>query len=237
MASALGVRFLDINGNPLPMEAAALSRLAAIQTSGLDRRILKTRIRAACDVGNPLTGPNGAAAVYGPQKGATPRIVRQLDQAMESLDAIASKMALPGHADATAPGAGAAGGLGYGLVAFCSARLESGVKLIAKSVRLAERIRGCDLVVTGEGRMDSQTVNGKTPMGVAAVAKRLGIPCIAICGCVGDGYEAVHKIGIDAVVPIAHGPYDPENPSRGARERIRAAATETARLIALGRML
>lgn len=232
MAAALGARFLDMSGDELALGASSLLRLAHIDMSGFDRRIFKTRIRAACDVGNPLTGPNGAAAVYGPQKGATPRMVRQLDDALRSLAAIAGSVGLPSKADPNAPGAGAAGGLGYGLVAFCGAKPQSGVRLIAKSVRLAERMKGCDLVVTGEGRMDSQTVNGKTPMGVAAVARRLGIPCIAICGCVGDGYEVVHKVGIDAVVPIAHGLFDPENPSLGARERIRAAAEETARLYA-----
>lgn len=234
MASALGIRLLDAKGKPLPHGAAALARLAAIDTSGLDGRIAKTRIRAACDVTNPLLGPNGASAVYGPQKGATKRGVSVLDKALAHLADIAARTGdLRGTTDPNAPGAGAAGGLGFGLVAFCGAKLESGVKLIARNVRLAERLKGCDLVVTGEGRMDSQTANGKTPAGVASVAKRLGIPCVAICGCVGEGYEAVHAIGIDAVVPIAHGLFDPDDPSRGARERIRAAAVETARLIAL----
>lgn len=235
MASALGVRLLDAQGRALPHGASALARLAAIDTSPLDRLIAKTRIRAACDVTNPLLGPNGASAVYGPQKGAAKRDVAVLDKALAHLADIVSRTDdLPGTAAPDAPGAGAAGGLGFGLMAFCGAKLESGVKLIARSVRLADRLKGCDLVVTGEGRMDSQTANGKTPAGVASVAKRLGIPCVAICGCVGEGYEAVHAIGIDAVVPIAHGVFDPDNPSIGARERIRAAAVETARILALG---
>lgn len=235
MASALGVRLLDAQGRALPHGASALARLAAIDTSTLDRLIAKTRIRAACDVTNPLLGPNGASAVYGPQKGAAKRDVAVLDKALAHLADIVSRTDdLLGTAAPDAPGAGAAGGLGFGLMAFCGAKLESGVKLIARSVRLADRLKGCDLVVTGEGRMDSQTANGKTPAGVASVAKRLGIPCVAICGCVGEGYEAVHAIGIDAVVPIAHGVFDPDNPSIGARERIRAAAVETARILALG---
>lgn len=235
MASALGIRLLDAKGRALPHGASALAGLAAIDISTLDRRIAKTRIRAACDVTNPLLGPNGASAIYGPQKGATKRDVAVLDKALAHLADMASRTDdLPGTAAPDAPGAGAAGGLGFGLVAFCGAKLESGVKLIARSVRLAERLKGCDLVVTGEGRMDSQTANGKTPAGVASIAKRLGIPCVAICGCVGEGYEAVHAIGIDAVVPIAHGLFDPDNPSIGARERIRAAAVETARILALG---
>ena len=107
------------------------------------------------------------------------------------------------------------------------------MRIVAESVRLRERLKGCDLVITGEGRLDSQTANGKTPAGVAEVAKRAGVPCIAICGCVGEGYEAVHKIGISSVIPVAHGFFDPANPSIGARERIRACAAETGRLLAL----
>jgi glycerate kinase len=200
--------------------------------AGLDRRLAKTRIEAACDVTNPLCGPAGASAVYGPQKGASPKDVAKLDAALHRFAEVAAATpACARRADPEAPGAGAAGGLGFGLVAFCGARLRRGVKIVAESVRLRERLKGCDLVITGEGRLDAQTVNGKTPAGVAKAARSLGIPCIAICGCVGDGYEAVHGIGIDAVIPASYGPYDPANPARGARERIRAAAAEAARLI------
>lgn len=232
MAEALGVRFLDSKGRPLARGGAALSGLARIDISGIDARIARTRMLVACDVTNPLCGPSGASAVYGPQKGASKRDVRRLNAALGNLALVASRTeGLLGAALPDAPGAGAAGGLGFGLVAFCGARLKRGVEIIAQSVGLERRMRGCDLVVTGEGRMDSQTVNGKTPAGVAKAARSLGIPCIAICGCVGDGYEAVHGIGIDAVIPASYGPYDPEKPARGARERIRAAAAEAARLI------
>ena len=235
LAAALGVRFLDARGRELPPGGAALSRLAAIDMSGLDRRLAKTRIEAACDVTNPLCGPTGASAVYGPQKGASPKDVAKLDAALRRLAEVAA--ATPACAPRVvpeAPGDGEAGGLGLGLVAFCGARLRRGVKIVAESVRLRERLKGCDLVITGEGRLDAQTVNGKTPAGVAAVAKRVGVPCIAICGCVGDGYEAVHKIGIASVIPVAHGFFDPADPSIGATERIRACAAETGRLLALG---
>jgi glycerate kinase len=234
LAAALGVRFLDMRGRELPPGGAALARLATIDMSGLDRRLAKTRIEAACDVTNPLCGPTGASAVYGPQKGASPKDVAKLDAALQRLAEMAA--ATPACAPRVvpeAPGAGAAGGLGFGLVAFCGARLRRGVKIVAESVRLRERLKGCDLVITGEGRLDAQTVNGKTPAGVAAVAKRVGVPCIAICGCVGEGYEAVHKIGIASVIPVAHGFFDPADPSIGATERIRACAAETGRLLAL----
>ena len=235
MARALGARFLDAEGRELPPGGGALARLDAIDLSGFDPRVAETSFEIACDVVNPLCGESGASAVYGPQKGASPEDVVALDAALRRLAAVARRD-LPGAGGANpaeTPGAGAAGGLGFGLLVFCGARLERGVEIVARSVALAEKLRGCDLVVTGEGRMDSQTVNGKTPAGVAAAARRAGVACIAICGCVGDGYEAVHEAGISAVVPIAHGFFDPADPSRGARERISKAAEETGRLLAL----
>ena len=234
MAAALGVRLLDAKGHELPSGGAALARLSSIDLSGLDARVAKTRFEAACDVTNPLCGPNGASAVYGPQKGASKKDVKTLDAALlHFAEVAASTSGVAKRARPEAAGAGAAGGLGFGLMVFCGAKLRSGVKIIAESVRLRERLEGCDLVITGEGRLDSQTVNGKTPAGVAKVAKQAGVPCIAICGCVGEGYEAVHKIGISSVIPVAHGFFDPDNPSKGARERIRACAVEVGRLLKL----
>ena len=236
LASALGVRLLDAKGRELTPGGAALARLAEIDLSDLDPRIAKTRFEAACDVTNPLCGPSGASAVYGPQKGASQKDVGTLDAALRHLaEVAASTPGIAKRASPETPGAGAAGGLGFGLLAFCGARLRSGVKIIAESVGLRERLAGCDLVITGEGRLDAQTMNGKTPAGVAQAARRAGVPCIAICGCVGEGYEAVHKIGIEAVVPVAHGYFDPDDPSKGAVARIRACAAETGRLLALRR--
>lgn len=234
MASALGARLLDKRGRLLPPGGAALARLALIDLSNFDKRISKVKFEVACDVTNPLCGENGASAVYGPQKGASKADVKKLDAALQNYGKVVleSVPCKNGFSPLT-PGAGAAGGLGFGLGAFCSAKLKRGVAIIAESVGLREQLKGCDLVITGEGRLDSQTVNGKTPAGVAAVAKRVGVRCIAISGCVGDGFEAVHKIGIDAVVPIAHGFFDPLNPSKGAHERIAKAAAETARLLCL----
>jgi glycerate kinase len=234
MAAALGVRFLDAKGRELPPGGAALARLASIDMSGLDPRVAKTRFEAACDVTNPLCGALGASAIYGPQKGASKKDVKALDAALlHFAEAAKATKGIARRSDPKAAGAGAAGGLGFGLMAFCGAKLRSGVKIIAESVKLRERIEGCDLVITGEGRLDAQTVNGKTPAGVAKVARQAGVPCIAICGCVGEGYEAVHKIGIESVIPVAHGFYDPENPSKGAHERIRACAVEVGRLLKL----
>lgn len=232
MAAALGVKFLDERGRTLPLGGGALARLGSVDFSGIDKRIAKIKFEVACDVTNPLCGSKGASAVYGPQKGASPSDVKKLDGALRKLADVVAKAGL--KADADAPGAGAAGGLGFGLVAFCGAKLKRGVKIIAESVGLRKQLEGCDLVITGEGRLDSQTVNGKTPAGVAEVAKKVGVPCIAICGCVGEGFQAVHKIGIASVIPIAHGFFDPADPSIGAVERISACAAETGHLLALG---
>lgn len=233
MATALGARFLDSNGHPLPPGGSALADLASIDLSGLDPRLDETAIEVACDVTNPLCGPSGASCVYGPQKGASEADVARLDAALAHLATIAEKeLGVPADL-ACRPGSGAAGGLGYGLAAFLGATFRRGVEMIADEVGLADKLAGCDLVITGEGRIDSQTVNGKTPAGVAAVAKKRDLPVIAICGCVGTGYEAVHGIGIDAVCPVAHGFFDPADPSKGAVERIRACAAEVGRMLAL----
>ena len=233
MATALGARFLDAKGKPLAPGGGALSHLATIDLSQLDPRLKDTSVKVACDVTNPLCGPSGASFVYGPQKGATKLDVTLLDAALGHLVKVAEQqLGVPAEL-ASRPGAGAAGGLGYGLAAFLHATFSRGVEMIAEQVGLADKLAGCDLVITGEGRTDSQTVNGKTPAGVAAVAKKLGLPGIAICGCVGNGYEAVHDIGIDVVCPVAHGFFDPAHPARGAVERIRACAVEVGHMLAL----
>ncbi|MDD5708126.1 MAG: glycerate kinase [Kiritimatiellae bacterium] len=210
MASALGARFLDRHGRDLPPGGGALIHLRRVVLDGLDARLTRTRIEAACDVTNPLCGPRGASFVYGPQKGATPAMARRLDGGLARL--AEAMQTLLGRDLAQVPGAGAAGGLGFGLMAFCGAQLRRGVEMVAECAGLEPRLKGCDLVITGEGRIDGQTVQGKTPVGVAAVARRVGIPTIAICGCLGDGYEAVHAAGIAAVFPVAHGFYDPDRP-------------------------
>lgn len=233
MARALGARFLDRHGRELEPGGGDLANLSKIDLSALDKRLEQTRIEVACDVTNPLYGPDGASAVYGPQKGATPEMVDRLDAALRRLADVTTEQwpelaEIPGR-----KGSGAAGGLGYGLQAFCGATLRRGVELVAEAISLRENLQGCQLVVTGEGKLDGQTLNGKTPAGVAAVATDLGIPTIAICGCLGPGYERVHEIGIQAVFPVAHGNYDPAAPQMGAHERIRDCAEQVGRLISI----
>ena len=229
MATALGARFLDEDGAPLPPGGAALARLSRIDLAGFDPRVRSIRLRVACDVTNPLCGPKGASRVFGPQKGATPDDVATLDAALAHLAGIvAAQLGLPADYVDT-PGSGAAGGLGFGLLAFCRAKLQRGVGIVADSVGLAGKMRGCDLVVTGEGRIDAQTPNGKTPAGVAAVARQLGVPAIAICGCTGAGWEAVREIGIREVFPVTQGRFDPAHPEDGAYERVFLCARDVAK--------
>jgi len=187
MASALGIRFLDARGKTVKANGSRLDKIASIDISGIDPRLKGVEIEVACDVDNPLTGRNGAAQVYGPQKGATPEMVKQLDTGLRSLAAVIKKDL--GLSILKEPGSGAAGGLGGGLMAFLNGRLRPGVDIVIDSVKLSKRIKGCDLVITGEGRMDHQTAFGKTPAGVARTAKEQKLPVIAICGCLGKEEE------------------------------------------------
>lgn len=182
LAAALGAKLLDEAGQPVAPTGAGLARLARIDLSGFDPRVAEAEIRVACDVDNPLYGPRGAAHVYGPQKGATPEIVEQLDLGLQRFATVAERDL--GLAVADMPGAGAAGGLGAGLVAFCGATLEPGVQIVIDTVGLREKMAGCDLCLTGEGRIDFQTAFGKTPKGVADVAAELGVPVVAFGGSV-----------------------------------------------------
>jgi glycerate 2-kinase len=180
MARALGIRFLDKKGRDLPRGGGALTNLAHIDFSRLHPRLHQTHIEVACDVNNPLTGPRGAAHVYAPQKGATPAMVKHLDAGLAQFARVLKNDL--GLAVDKVPGAGAAGGMGAGLLAFAQGQLRPGIDIVVDAVELRQRLKGCDLVITGEGRMDPQTAHGKAPAGVARVAQSLHIPAIAICG-------------------------------------------------------
>ncbi|MFN4179398.1 MAG: glycerate kinase [Armatimonadota bacterium] len=204
MAQALGAKLLDEKGNEIGFGGGELGKLAKIDISGLDNRLRETEILVACDVTNPLTGPNGASAVYGPQKGATPEMVGLLDKNLKHYAAIIRRDL--GVDVENVPGAGAAGGLGAGLMAFCQAKLKRGVELVIQAVGLDERVRSSDLVITGEGKLDFQTGFGKVPHGVAQVAKRYDKPVIAIVGQLGEGSEKCREWGIDACFAIVNRP-------------------------------
>lgn len=194
---ALGTRFLDANGDDLPPGGAALARLDRIDRSGLDPLLAQTEILVACDVDNPLTGPRGASAVFGPQKGADPDMVRELDAALAHYAALAR--AATGRDIADQPGAGAAGGLGAGLLFFTGAALRPGVEIVLEATDFAARAQQADLVLTGEGMSDFQTAYGKAPVGVARAAKRFGRPVLCISGALGRNVEDVYAQGIDAL--------------------------------------
>jgi glycerate kinase len=196
MARALGIKFFDARNRELADNGGALIKLARIDISGLDVRLKNVTVSVACDVDNPLCGPRGAARVYAPQKGATPAMVAQLDAGLKRLAAVIQKDL--GIEVARLPGAGAAGGQGAGLVAFLNARMRPGVDIVTHAIGLESKLAGCDLVVTGEGRMDGQTAFGKAPAGVARVARKLGIPVIAICGSLGPDAGKVRTVGIEA---------------------------------------
>jgi glycerate kinase len=184
---ALGARLLDGDRRELPAGGGALARIDRIDLSGRDARLARTRIRVASDVTNPLCGPEGAAPVFGPQKGASPDDVRVLDAALRHFaDVVARDV---GVDVLSLPGGGAAGGLGCGLVTIAGAAIEPGFALVAEAVGLEAAIAGADVVITGEGRLDAQTQYGKTAWGVAEIARRHGVPCAVVAGSIGDDFD------------------------------------------------
>jgi len=232
LARALGVHFLDAAGVELPEGGAALARLARIDLTGLDPRVASAQVLVACDVDNPLTGPRGASAVYGPQKGATPEMVRELDAALGHYAQVTRSAT--GRDVALLPGAGAAGGLGAGLLFFTPARLRPGVEIVLETTGFAELVRGADLVLTGEGHTDFQTAMGKAPVGVAQAAKRHGVPVVCLAGGLGDGADDVLAQGIDALAAVVPRAMPLEEAMARGAELVEAAAARACRLIEVG---
>jgi glycerate kinase len=200
MAQALGYRLLDAAGHDLPRGGAALARLDQIDASGFDRGWRALSVQVACDVTNPLTGPQGASAVYGPQKGADEAAVKELDAALSRLAAVVERDL--GKKVAEVSGAGAAGGAGAGLVAFLDARLVPGAPLIVTASGFDEKVKGADLIITGEGRADAQTAYGKAPGEVAKRGKAARIPVLLIAGSKAPGWEVLSELGVAAVVTL-----------------------------------
>ena len=232
MLQALGVRLLDAAGKDIGAGGAELARLDRIDVSGLDARVRDAAFRIACDVDNPLTGPRGASAVFGPQKGATPAMVAQLDAALAHYaDVIRRDL---GQDIAQRPGAGAGGGIAAAMVVFLQGQLRPGVEIVMEAVGLEAAVRDADLVVTGEGRIDGQTVHGKTPMGVAQVARRHGKPVVAIGGSLAVDADAVHAHGIDVVVAAVARPCSVAEALAAGADNLRRAARNLAAALALG---
>jgi glycerate kinase len=232
MLQALGALLLDANKQPIGAGGGCLQDLAAIDLSGLDKRLADVEIVVACDVDNPLCGEKGASAVFGPQKGATAEMVQALDSGLQHFAALAARdLGLDIQSPA---GAGAAGGMGGGVLLLPDARLQAGVKIVMEAVGLAEKVQDADLVITGEGRMDAQSVHGKTPIGVAHTAKAFGKPVIAIVGCLREDYEVVYAQGIDAVFPIIRQLGSLEEILQHGRDNLVSAAQNVARIYQMG---
>ena len=232
MAQALGARLLDANGDELERGGAALAGLDRIDLSGIEPRAAEASFLVACDVSNPLTGPEGASAIYGPQKGATPEMVAALDAALVNFAEVARRDL--GVEVENLSGAGAAGGLGGGMVAFLNAELRAGVDIVLDTVGLDETLAGADLVITGEGALDYQTVYQKAPVGVAERASKLGIPTIAVAGTLGEGYHLTREHGIESAVAIPNGPMSLDEASARAHELIADATERAMRLMKVG---
>ena len=232
MVQALGARLLDLEGRELDGSGGDLARLERIDVSALDPRLAECRIEVACDVDNPLTGARGASAVFGPQKGATPEMVQALDANLARLARIVGRDL--GVAVDTVPGAGAAGGMGAAMLAFFGATLKPGIEIVTAAVDLDTHVRDADLVITGEGRIDFQTVHGKTPIGVARVAKRHGKPVIGIAGSLGAEVGVVHAHGIDAVFSVLGKPCTLDEALRDAAANVELTARNVAAVLRIG---
>ncbi|GHO84470.1 glycerate kinase [Dictyobacter formicarum] len=204
MAQALGVAFLDAEGKSLPPGGSALARLAQIDTSKLDPRIKECSFDVACDVTNPLCGPTGASAIYGPQKGATPDMVADLDAALAHYAHIIQHDLKKDVANT--PGAGAAGGLGAGMLAFLNATLRPGAQIMLEALRVDEYMKDADLVITAEGQLDEQTAYGKSVGAIARLAKAHQLPVLALAGGLETNYTSIYDLGIDAIIVLPSGP-------------------------------
>lgn len=235
MAQALGAHFLDEQGHEVGLGGGVLQDIQTIDLSGMDSRLKETEITVMCDVDNPLCGPKGASAIYGPQKGATPELVSFLDHGLSHLIDIMAESGLPNLKDM--PGSGAAGGLGMGLAAFTGAALRSGIEAVLDAANFTERLNWAHLVITGEGRIDEQSVFGKVPTGISKYAVRYKVPVIAIVGCIGHGASAVYAHGINTIESCVYAPSTLEDALANAADNVEAAAERIMRAIEVGMMI
>ena len=232
MVQALGAKLLNGEGDALGQGGGALETLARIDISELDRRLHDCRIEVACDVTNPLTGKEGATAIFGPQKGATPEMITRLDAALAHYAALIKRDLDLDVLELA--GGGAAGGMGAALFAFCGAELRQGIEIVTDALHLDRYVAEADLVITGEGRIDSQTVHGKVPVGVAKVAKRYNKPVIGIAGSLTADVGVVHEHGIDAVFSVIYGICTLDDALKNAAENVRMTARNVAAVLKAG---
>ncbi|EYD83411.1 glycerate kinase 2 [Escherichia coli 1-176-05_S3_C2] len=229
---ALGAKLSDVNGNEIGFGGGSLNTLNDIDISGLDPRLKDCAIRVACDVTNPLVGDNGASRIFGPQKGANEATIIELDKNLSHYADVIKKSL---HVDVkNVPGAGAAGGMGAALMAFLGAELKSGIEIVTTALNLEEHIHDCSLVITGEGRIDSQSIHGKVPIGVANVAKKYNKPVIGIAGSLTKDVGVVHQHGIDAVFSVLNSIVTLNEAFSGAYDNIYRASRNIAATLAIG---
>ena len=233
MAQALGVQLLDNKGQALGFGGQALAQLATIDISHIDPRLAHIKLEVACDVDNPLCGKKGASHIFGPQKGATPAMVAELDQHLAHYAAIIKRDLAIDVKDMA--GAGAAGGMGAALLGLFNAQLRSGIEIVIDAVHLGNIIKDADLVITGEGRIDSQTIHGKTPIGVARTAKKYHKPVIGIAGCLSQDCGVVYDHGIDAVFSVVPAAMSLEHAFNNAAVNVELTARNIAAIYCLGR--
>jgi glycerate kinase len=236
MAQALGARLLDARGREIGPGGGGLAELTRIDVAEVSRQRSAIQVLVACDVTNPLCGPKGASAVYGPQKGATPGMVKVLDRNLRRYARIVERDILDSPSKLhDRPGAGAAGGLGFGLRAFLDARLERGIELVLDLLDFDSAVRDADLIVTGEGAIDEQTVHGKVPSGVAQRARRFGVPVIAIGGTVPPDANALFRHGVGGLLSICHSPMSLREAMDNAASLLETAAERAVRLFCSAR--
>ncbi|MDZ7277520.1 glycerate kinase [Pantoea eucrina] len=235
MMQALGARLLDAQDRQIGFGGGALPALVRIDIAQLDARLARCRIEVACDVTNTLIGEKGASAIFGPQKGATPERVAQLDRALAHFAQIIQRDLDRDVLDIA--GGGAAGGMGAALHAFCQAELRRGIEIVTEALGLAEQVEDADLVITGEGRIDSQSINGKVPIGVAQVAKRFDKPVIGIAGSLTADVGVVHEHGLDAVYSVLFSVGTLEEALANAAQNVRLTARNVAATLRIGQQI
>lgn len=235
MVQALGAKLLDAQNNDIAHGGTGLESLARIDISQLDPRLAACRIEVACDVTNPLTGEEGASAVFGPQKGATPEMITRLDRALTHYAQLIARDLDVNVMDLA--GGGAAGGMGAALYVFCGAQLRCGIEVVTDALHLDDCVAEADLVVTGEGRIDSQTIHGKVPVGVAKVAKRYNKPVIGIAGSLTADVGVVHEHGLDAVFSVIYTVCTLDEALKNASENVRMTARNVAATLKAGQQL
>lgn len=230
MLQALGMQCLDSQDKPIGFGGAELANIVKIDVQQLDPRLQQVHIEVACDVNNPLCGECGASTIFGPQKGATSEMVKQLDAALSHFAEIAERDC--GKQIRDQAGAGAAGGMGGGLLLLPSVQLKAGIQIVLDRLRLIDYVKDADVVITGEGRIDAQSIMGKTPIGVARTAKQFNKPVIAIAGCLREDYDVVFDHGIDAVFPIIHQLGDLSDILKQGEQNLISTAQNVARVLA-----